>query len=343
MRYYKITITDPQDKPAIFPSLQGSGMPPGVITSLLPNGQTNPAALNIEFDLMIYPGHVSGGDNASYIRIWGLSLAELSHAFNLANYKIKIEGGMAKGLPLANPSQQGLLVQGEINQAMGNWVGVDQTLDLFLRAPSAGSQQGSPVNYNFNAEAKQPLSDSITQALKTALPNAQVSVNISDQRIAPQLQQGFYSSFTQFAQQILNMTKGQLNANDQGVQMTYDGQTVKVFEGTPTEGGNAKQIRFPDIIGQITWQQPLLAQAKLVLRGDLDTTDIIQFPQGVLATTSAGAAPAFGGTNQNPSNNLTFGGNQKYYIQQMQHWGNFRQPDVSSWVTSVLCTAVPSS
>lgn len=349
MRYYSIELSSPDGKPIQIQSLAGSGMPAGTITSLLQDGSTNPAALNVEFDVVQYPGHQGGGDTASYIRIWGLSLAELSYAFNLNGQVITLRGGMAKGYPLANPAQQGVLVKGQILQAFGNWVGTDMTLDINVMAligNGASQQTDQPTtkgNFSFTWTKGEPLATMIARTLSAAMPDAPQQINISNQRIAPQDQVGVYQNFSEFALAVVSMTEHTLNPTDAGVWMTNNG-TIKVYEGSPSDvAGPIKQINFQDLLGQVTWSSPRQITAKLVLRGDLDINDTIMFPSSLIVTTTAGARPGTGGTQlgANPSNSLTFGGQAKFKIQQIQHWGNFRQPDAMSWNTTIW--AVPDT
>ena len=78
----------------------------------------DPGALNVEFDLIVSPQAIAQGDPAgggdygnSFIRVWGIPLQDISQAANLSaptsapgpTYKAVLKGGMAKGLPLANP------------------------------------------------------------------------------------------------------------------------------------------------------------------------------------------------------------------------------------------------
>jgi hypothetical protein len=348
VRYYKITLTNlATGQPLAIPSLSGSGMPPGVITSLLPDGTINPGALNIEIDAIQNPEHV--GDTSSYVRIWGLSLQELSQSFNLnPNPKagpttgITLEAGMSKGYPLANPAQQGLLIKGTVLQAFGNWIGVDQTLDIYF-GPPAGNQI-TPANLTFTWANTEPLSAMIARVLKQVFPNAQQEITINASRIGNQDKVGSYQTFTQFAQAVRDFTQNILSPTDPGVFIAYDGQVVKVFEGAPTSSATGiKEIAFTDLLGQVTWAEPQLINAKLVMRGDLNVNDQIKFPQGIVTTTTPQAMSSFGGTSsQNPSNTLTFGNNQ-FNIQRIQHWGNFRQPDGTAWNTSIWASVVAES
>jgi hypothetical protein len=145
--------------------------------------------------------------------------------------------------------------------------------------------------------------------------------------------------------------------------MADDGQIVRVFEGTPVPvdpsvtvlpevtvtakrdspaapAVTVKQIRFQDLLGQVTWSAPFTLTAKLVLRGDLHVGDMVQFPEGLPSTAAAGAMPAYGGT-QRDRDKLTFNG--QFMITQMQHFGSYRQSDAMSWNTTIWCVTNPTA
>lgn len=342
MRYYKITLTTQDGKPISIASLRGAGLPPGVISSLDPSGRPNMAALNVEFDLNAVAGYMTNG---AHVRIWGLSLIELNQAFKLAGAAIKIEGGMSKGLPLAEPTQAGLLVQSSIFQSFGNWEGTSQTLDLFL-APVAGSLP-EPLNIIFNWAKGQQLGEAIKNALISALGSnnkVEIVVNVSDQRVGRQTQAaGQYKSFQQFAQFILNMTQKQLSPDDAGVTLASNQDNlIRVFDTSPSTGGKSsiKEIRYQDLIGQPVWIAPSQMQAKLVMRGDLSINQTIRFSTPINILSSYGAFPSStqgaipSATIQN-GGQLTFQG--EFNIVTMRHYGNFRSPDPSAWVTVINC------
>lgn len=338
MRFYKVEFTNTKGQPINFPSLAGAGMPAGTITSALPDGTINPGALNIEMDLAVYAQQV--GDTSSYVRFWGLSLAELGSAFNLNGQNIKVFGGMSKGYPLANPAQQGLLVQGTILQAFGNWIGTDMTLDVYLGPPTGTVD--APANYTFTWANGEPLSAMIARTLNVIAPGIKQNINISANRVANADKPGIYATLTQFAQMINQMTVGTLGANDPGVTISTSGSTINVFDQQSASQTGPKKIQFQDLLGQVTWAEPGVITAKLVMRGDLAQGDVITFPPGLVVATSQNAMPAFGGTgSQHPSNSLTFSGN--FQIVQMQHWGNFKQPDAQSWNTTVWAALLPAA
>lgn len=72
------------------------------------------------------------GNAGAFVKVWGIPLSMISQAKNLAFKKIKVYGGFQRALPLANPKQAALLVQGYISQAFGNWQGTDMSLDLIV-------------------------------------------------------------------------------------------------------------------------------------------------------------------------------------------------------------------
>lgn len=338
MRYYKLTLTGPNGQPLNLPSLAGSGQGDGVVSSLNSDGTTNPGALNIEIDVTQYQGHLAGGDSRSYVRIWGLALADIARSYSYAGgkSKIKIEAGMAKGYPLADPGQQGTLVQGSIMQAFGNWMGTDMTLDLIL-GPDA-STPTAPSDFSFHQDKDGSLASLVEGVLKKNYPDRKLSITISQDRKAPADLDGSYQTLTQFAQWLYTHT--QTPGKDDGVILADDGTTITVTENpnsskaTAGTTANAKQIKFQDLLGQVTWYAPQQVSAKLVMRGDLVPLQLVTFPKGLISTVTAQSMPAFGGTNRE-QDSLGFAGT--YRVIQMQHWGNYRQPDAMAWNTTIWC------
>ena len=328
MRFYNIKISNPTTGASILPSsLKGQA-----ITSLNSDGSVNQSALNVEFDIQQFAFHQPNGN--SLIRIWGLGLADIGGAFNLnpsstgtANTGaiVEVTAGMSKGLPLANPAQQGLLIRGQVYQAFGNWIGTAQTVDLLLSAAGVGSND-SPTNFSLNWKANTPMADALKQTLRTALPNAKLDIKISDRLKMAWDQPGYYGTLTQLNQFIQPISKAIVtDANYQGVFISYDGTTCTVSDGTTTTN-NTTTISFTDLIGQPTWISPGIIQIKTVMRGDLDINDQVKLPPSLVTSSSS----AFQGlTGNNPANNLAFTG--PYQIQSIHHYGNFRQPDAASW------------
>ena len=320
MRYYRIAITNAQTGADVLPKSLG-GLP---ICSLLPSGQVNPAALNVELDIIQHPYHTP--DGSALVRIWGLGIDAIGSAFDLNNANISVYAGMSKGLPLANPSQARLLVQGAILQAFGNWVGTDQTLDLLIR-PATGTY-GAPLNYILNWQAGTPMATAVAGTLQGAFPSGfQFNINLSNRLVLNHDEYAYYQTMEQFASVMHEISLAIIkDSGYTGVTMSISGNTVTVTDQTkPTA---AIVINPQDLIGQPTWIDPGTVQAKFVLRGDLDISNVITMPQ-TLVTNTAGSMTSLSGQQKS----VTFSGN--FIVQNIHHYGNFRQPDAASWNTTV--------
>lgn len=326
MRYYSIVLTNANTGALIRPPSLAALNLPASYTSFV-NNQSIPGALQVELDLptSVYAQPMKG----SLVRIWGISLQEISQAMDLNGQNIAIYGGMQKGLPLANPAQSGLLVQGSILQAFGNWVETSQTLDLILQPPLG--LNSAPANISFSWPKNTSMQSAIVNALKVAFPKFTVSANISTNLTQSATEVGFYATLEQFSAYVSQRSIALMkNANYSGVQISVSGSTILVFDNTTT--ANPRQIQFQDLIGQPTWIDPSTVQAKLVMRADLKIGDVIQFPQAVTTTTAESNAAL--ATNQK----LTFQG--KFQINMIRHVGNFRQPDANSWNTTINAFAL---
>lgn len=324
MRFYRLVITNAQTGAPIIPSSLGNLG----ITSLLPSGATNPAALNIELDIPQAPFHAPNGQ--AIVRIWGIGLQQIGAAFDLNGANIKVYGGMAKGLPLADPKQANLLVSGMVLQAFGNWVGLDQTIDLII-SPGIGTID-APLNIVLNWRAGTPMADALSATLKTALPNAIQKITISPRLVLGHDQPGYYQTMNQLAGVIYGLSTSIItDAGYPGAIISYDGVTVRVTDLTTPPAPTA--IQFKDLIGQPTWIEPNTIQAKLVMRGDLALGDIVTLPKGIITTTTA-AQTRF-------QDKTTFSG--EYYVSEIHHYGNFRQSDAASWNTTINMHPQPKS
>lgn len=318
MRFYSIDITNPKTgKPVLPSSLKGRR-----ITSLLDNGNYNPSALNIEFDIPEFLANAP--DSNAWVRIWGLSLQDIMVP-DVNDMLIKISLGMSKGLPLANPSQQGVVLDGQIFQAYGNWVGTDMTLDLQF-VPASGSNTDLK-NLTFSWRAGTSLESMIRQTLTTAFPTRKQIIQISQKLVLPNSEAGYYASLIQFAQYVEGISKAIIGGTAYpGIKISDDGTTIKVWDSTVAPPDDQiKTIDFKDMIGQPTWLAPGVISVKLVLRGDLSLGQIIKMPKSLITTTGA-AFLRFQDKSAQTG---------KFMISQIHHYGNFRQPDAASWNTTI--------
>src|SRR5579872_3427712 len=170
MRFYRIEFARADGTPFYLRSLNGQ-----VLTSLAPNGRFNPGALQVELNIPLYPQHAASPGAA--IKVFGIGLQDIQRQQDFNDLTIKVYGGMSKGLPLATPNQAGLLMQGTIYQAYGNWVGVEQSLAFFCQGPIGTSD--APLNVPFTWQAGTPLASAIRSTLQIATPTLRPVINIS--------------------------------------------------------------------------------------------------------------------------------------------------------------------
>lgn len=72
-------------------------------SSLLPNGQYNPGALNVEFDIPVVAQHTPQGN--ALIRVWGIGLQMIGQGYsaNLNGGTWSLSAGMSKGCRWRTP------------------------------------------------------------------------------------------------------------------------------------------------------------------------------------------------------------------------------------------------
>lgn len=312
MRYYRIVL--------------GKGSGGREFTSFV-NGKSIPGALNVELDIPVIPFATPMGAGA--ITIWGVPLSDISQASDFNGMDISVYGGMQKGLPLANPAQSGLLAQGKVFQAFGNWIDTEQTLNFNIQA-SIGTID-EPKNIILNWKKKAKLSEAIQNTLSTAFPDFKLDIKISDKLVLPADEIGYFQTLVQFAQYIRVVSQTILGGDYPGVDIVLTESTLKIYDGTTQ--ASPLQIAFQDMIGQPTWIDPLTVQTKFVMRADINVGDYLKFPPALVTNTSAGAATAGSNLKQKSTFQGTFQANL------VRHIGNFRQPDAASWVTVVNAAA----
>lgn len=320
MRYYKIQV--------------GTGATQQTFTSQV-NGANDPGALDVELDIFAfnYATAAGGGmDVRSFARIYGVPLSLVAQATNLNGQPVSIFGGMAKGLPLATAaaSQAGLLVNGTIYPALGNWIGNETTLDLILAPPTGSNFQ--PVNIATNWKKGTQLSAALKTALSTAFPKSTLNINISPNLVLNYDQPFVYGTLQQLSQFARTISQKILGAKTYlGVQITQAGGTINVYDGSVAPA-TTKQINFQDLIGQPTWLG-LSVNFKTVLRADISVGDTIALPPALAIATPQAALL--------PQNTVSFSG--KYMVTQVRHVGRFRQADANSWCTIFDAVSVPGS
>lgn len=314
MRYYDISIT-PQ-----------GGTTPMFAWGSHPNGNYDPGALNVDFDMPVLPyGVPSGGQT---ITLEGVSLEAIGQAQKFAGANLVMRGGMQSGLPLANPTQAGVLVAGQIFQSFGNWEGTEMTLD-FVILPSVYTMQ-NPGNITLNWTAGQSLAAALQACLSVAYPNMPISINIGSNLVLDRDVHAFFSTLDGLAQKVAELT----NAYFGGQIVTITIQAGKIVVYDRTYQPAPIQINFTDLIGQPTWIEPNVMQMKTVMRADLQVGAMISMPKGYqnvpgFVSTSAYSLPSSLKYQSSFQNN--------FQIIQLRHIGNFRSSDASNWATVFNC------
>lgn len=308
MRFYNIVITDPDTGQNLLArSLGGLGL-----TSLLPSGAPNMAALQIEFNIPVSAAHAPNG--GAWLRIHGLSLQDIGSSTNLNNKLIEIYGGMSTGLPLANAKQKGLLVSGMIFQAVGNWEGTDQRIDVIL-APSTGTHE-EPFNYVLDWKAGTPLSQALQQTLSTVFPGKKLNITISPNLVQAHDEPSFHGTLTQLGTYLNAVSTAIItDPTYPGVDIIYDGETLNVTDQSSGSTAASPVIVNPqDLVGQPGWIGPNQIQAGFVLRGDLKPGGYLTLPPTIVGN-QVSAVTRF-------QDKTSFSG--VYYITSVYHYGNSR-------------------
>lgn len=328
-RYYDIALT-----PA------GAGQPIRRWSSH-PNGNFNPAALDVDFDMPIAGYDTPTG--AMAITIHGVAREDISQAYQFAGMEILVKGGMQRGLPLANPFQSGTLLRGQVFQAFGNWEGTDMRLDLIVY-PSRHTND-DPGNFILFWNAGQTLAEALQGTLSTVYRDMPISINIGNNLVFDYPEAHYCATLEELAALVTDITG---DIFKQKVKITI--QAGKIFIYDTTYKPNPIQLNFTDLVGQPTWLQQGVMQMKTVMRADLQVGSIITMPtvhyQGKdqifpnapgFTTTYASAAlsPNGGGLSSTDKNSPTFTNN--FQISELRHLGSFRSPSGEDWVTVFNC------
>jgi hypothetical protein len=309
-----------------------------------PNGKfkpPDPGALDIEFDVVAFPQQTPQG--GAHIMVSGVGLKALGQSADLNGANLQLFGGMGLGIGgaagLANPAQAGLLIQGQVLQAYGNWEGTSQVLALVVQP---GNLQ-PPGGITFTCAPRQ----TIDRALSLTLAQAFGGTYLPKVNIAPlmtkygEMQSGFYRNLTQFASWLRDYTKSlgdqtPLQSDYDGVYLTVGGNSIVASDGTVPVGAPV-QLAFTDLIGQPTWIGGSQIGFKCVMRADIQVFTRVIFPQGIMTpyaiTSPAAALPTV------PARSRTvFQGS--FIVTEAHHFANFRNPDPDAWCTAYVATPV---
>lgn len=311
MRYYEIVIS---------PSQKTSNFTPITFSSLY-NGQDNYAALQITLDIFQAPFHSPAGN--AVVEIFGIDYNVLKRNLTFANISIKV--GMTKGLPLIkqNTTQ---IISGTILENFGNWQGTHVSLFLVI-APQIFDPLATQ-NITFSWQKGKTLTDAVTSTLINSY-KVSVTGGYSPNLVFPETLNLQFTNLISFGTQINVLSKAIItDPNYIGATIIPSPSGFILNDGTlpQTQSIVHTDIRYEDIIGNVTWLNYSTLQMKIVMRGDINIGDYVNIPKGVpiLNTVSSYAQVR---------NNMSFTGN--FYVSQVRHVGNFRQADANSWVTVI--------
>ena len=317
-RYYEISLSPP-----------GGGAPTKVWTSY-PNGQNDPGALNVEIDVLAsYFGIPAGDVGSSTITIEGVSLVDLQQPRNFAYQTITVKAGMKKGLPLAQPEQAGLILQGEVWESFANWVGTEMNLS-FVIVPG-GFTVSRPGNIVLDWKQGQSLSKALTTTFSIAYPNYAIDNSIGGQYVTDHDILAYYPTIQALAKFVKSRTK---TPTFSGVDIgKLNGNTIVMSDGT--KPAPPVQLNFIDFVGQPKWVGVDTMQFVTVMRHDIQVNSIVQMPKGLqdapgIVQTGAASYPSqlhYKTSFQGP-----------FLIQAVRHIGNFRDPNGQSWISVFQAT-----
>jgi hypothetical protein len=317
MRYYDIVITDSK-----------SGKIINQFTTLNSNNSNNGAALQVEVDMFQNFFHAPAQN--PYIKITGVTYETISQASNLNNQTVSVSVGMNTGLPLANPQERGIVLQGTIWQAFGNWQGNEVSLHLIV----------VPLIYDSTKEPNltgiwykgTTMQKFVTSTLNQAFPGVQITGNLSDNLKYTEDQPFYNYNLQQFSEKMNELSKYIIkDPKYLGASIASTPNGFVLSDGVGSTGqsntlDNPTQISYYDIIGNLTWLDLYTIQAKLVMRGDLTVGQYIKFPKGAPLLNTSNTFTQF-------KNSISFQG--VFQIQQIRHVGNSRQADANSWCSII--------
>ena len=265
MRYYKIVI---------YPV---NGGPPVIFTSLTNSGGYNGAALELSVDIYQYKYATPAG--MPFIQLKGISYEVISQISNFNGATIQISLGMSAGLPLANPQEAALIVNGTIYQAFANWQGNQISLDI-VSVYAIGSPL-NPVNLSGTWPKNQTMQSWVEQMLTQAYPKINISGSFNSDLVYTEDAYIYAQDLDQFSSKIEALSHQIIKDPTYfGAQIALTAGGFYLFDGSNTSQ-TPLEITYYDIIGNLTWIDSITIQAKLVMRGDLFVGQLIHFPDKI--------------------------------------------------------------
>lgn len=335
MRYYRIVIvkqSDSQETQSGSVTVVGTDL----VFTTHPNG-TNAApdmgALHVVWDIPVSSFDAPSG--AAYVEIRGVDIYTISQASNLQGAKVTIYGGMGSGYPLAQDGKPGLLIEGSVFQAFGNWLNTDMSLNLLIQPFGVPIDDTNYPKLVWHWPKGGKISTAIQSMIAAAMPSYKCSFNLINDLVSGSDDLGYYPDFGSLAQVILEVSQhANKTVGYQGIKFYLSGRTFYFYD----QGSKSSpiEIKFQDMIGQPTWLRPDAIMLQTVMRSDISINDIIKLPD-FNQTGSNQVLTGYGSitpTKQNiqvPKDRSLFNGS--FQVTSVRHIGDSRNPDGGSWVT----------
>ncbi|EJI7050695.1 hypothetical protein ACOVMX_005039 [Escherichia coli] len=323
MRYYRLEIINPKTGK---PPVCRNGKPIGPFDT----SETPGCGLHVEFDFEVTALDIVRA--GTMLTIYGLPIDMLEQSVNLQGCLVRMKAGFVKGLPLANPLQQGEVIYGEIYFAYANWIGTNQTLNLVINPTIRKTDDGKPFILEFDGRTGEKLGDVISRALKKAFPNKLIDCTVSDSLVLPEPWKGTYENIGSLAMVLRSASIAMIRSEKYcGVGISILSDRVRVYDNALADWGKPKKIELYELVGQPTWIAPFTVSFKCPLRGDIRCGDVIELPEGLYS----GAASIVMANTTAPSviakNSTTFTG--KFLVKSVRHIGSYLTADGDAWVT----------
>jgi hypothetical protein len=317
MRYYTIVITPNPDL--------GQTFEPITYTSI---GEIGDNYSCLQLDLDIYQAAAHTPAPLGSITLYGVSFDDINQTNYLPGALIQVFVGMTAGLPFANPDQAGLIVQGTVLQAFGNWQGNNVSLSLIITGGAV--DQSESINLPLNWKKGDTLTKAVTETLQTGYIGTNVTGSFSDNLVAVQDEFAIYDNLKTFSTWVNSASKA-INSSP-----TYSGASIVntssgfILYDNLSSASNNTLINYTDLIGNITWLNVATISAKVVMRADLEVGKYISFPALAPVVNTATFAQF--------RNKVAFDG--VFLITRLRHQGSSRQATADSWVTVIEATVV---
>lgn len=334
MRYYRLSLLKDGKNLSVMVGSTPTTLGPFDTTKTPSYGQ------HIEFDVLIqgYDTVTSG----LVIAIFGLPVEFLREDNNLRGYQFTLSAGFQAGLPLANPDQRGIVMQGTVYTSYANFIGTNQCLILNCITQQFDNVLSSYpiVPIVFNGKEKDKLSDVLLIALKNAYstekyPDLIFDIKISDKLILTEDMWGLYEGgLQQLAIAMRSLSKGLYqNISYDGVRMTMQGNKIIVWDNDyKPQNIKVVPIKLQELIGQPSWLSVNTMTFKCQMRADINVSDYIKLDKSPYSTQERIFFSSSSQIFNYARNNLTFSG--MFQIRSVRHVGQYQNPDANNaWVT----------